>query len=43
MDRVLLVDDDQKLLDSNEAYFASRGYLVYRAGTAREALELLLR
>lgn len=41
MDRVLLVDDDQKLLDSNEAYFASRGYLVYRAGTAREALELL--
>ena len=41
MYRVLLVDDDRELLDANEAYFSSHGYIVYKAESARDALAIL--
>ena len=41
MYRVLLVDDDRELLDSNEKYFTAQGYLVHRAESARDALAIL--
>ena len=41
MYRILMVDDDRELLDANEEYFSARGYTVYRAETARDALAIL--
>lgn len=41
MYRILLVDDDRELLDANEAYFSSHGYVIYKAESARDALAIL--
>lgn len=41
MYKILMVDDDRALLSANEAYFSARGYTVFQAVTARDALAIL--
>ena len=41
MYRVLLVDDDPHILNTNQIYLVKQGYQVYRVESGPEALELL--
>lgn len=41
MDRILMVDDDNMILDENKMFFESMGYEVLCAGTAEEAEKII--
>ena len=43
MNRILVVDDEPKIIEVVAAYLASRGFRVLSAGTGRQALEILAR